>query len=161
MWLERKKFAEIFSFRPRHIVIGVISAAILYGVFAAGNFLAVRILGFAAGEIASVYSRGEGMSPVLIGLALFFVIGPAEEIFWRGFVQRRLCERAGTAGGYLLAVFFYGAAHIWSFNFMLISAAVICGAFWGLVFARYRSLWPVIISHAVWDAAIFVIWPLD
>lgn len=36
---------------------------------------------------------------IVIALLLLFVIGPAEEIFWRGYVQRALRERLLSCGG--------------------------------------------------------------
>lgn len=41
----------------------------------------------------------------------------------------------------------------------MITAAV-CGLFWALVFAWRRSLFAVIVSHAVWDAVVMVIAPI-
>jgi membrane protease YdiL (CAAX protease family) len=43
---------------------------------------------------------------------------------------------------------------------MLFLAALICGLFWGALFKRYRSVWPVLISHALWDVAIFLLFPI-
>lgn len=36
---------------------------------------------------------------IVIALLLLFIIGPAEEIFWRGYVQRALRERLLSCGG--------------------------------------------------------------
>jgi membrane protease YdiL (CAAX protease family) len=58
-------------------------------------------------------------------------VGPAEEIFWRGFVQERFCGRYGRAVGYLIASLVYAAIHVFGFNFMLFMASLICGLFWG------------------------------
>ncbi len=43
---------------------------------------------------------------------------------------------------------------------MLFMAAAICGLYWGLVFYTTRSLWPGIISHAVWDVFVFLVAPI-
>jgi membrane protease YdiL (CAAX protease family) len=45
-------------------------------------------------------------------------------------------------------------------NLMLIAAAAVCGAFWSLMFMRYKSIWLNIVSHVVWDVMIFLVWPL-
>jgi hypothetical protein len=86
---------------------------------------------------------------------LLLVTGPSEEIFWRGFLQRNLMVRYGNLRGWLLATIIYAGVHVWSFNIMLIGAAAVAGAFWGLLYLRWKNLAPVIISHAVWSAFFF------
>ncbi|GAJ01964.1 unnamed protein product, partial [marine sediment metagenome] len=73
----------------------------------------------------------------------------------------RLGEQFGPVRGYILASLVYGGVHLWAFNFMLLAAALVAGLFWGAMFIKYGSVWPGIISHALWDAAIFVIWPVQ
>lgn len=110
--------------------------------------------------INSIYAIRSEQNLWVIALLLAFVIAPAEEIFWRGFLQRRLSHRYGVIFGFILATLGYVLVHVWSFNFMLIAAAAICGGFWGLLFAFTRSLWPAIISHIVWDITIFLLLPI-
>ena len=55
----------------------------------------------------------------------------------------------------------YALVHIWSFNFMLIMAALVAGLVWGLVYRLCPKALPaLIVSHAVWDALIFVVLPI-
>ena len=75
----------------------------------------------------------------------FFVTSPAEEIFWRGFLQRRLMLRLGSFWGWIIASVLYAAVHISSLNFMLVGAAGVAGLFWGLLYWRLKTLWPVVI----------------
>jgi membrane protease YdiL (CAAX protease family) len=42
---------------------------------------------------------------------------------------------------------------------VLLAAAALCGLFWGAMLLRYRSVWPGLISHALWDVAAFVLFP--
>jgi membrane protease YdiL (CAAX protease family) len=93
-------------------------------------------------------------------LLLLFVIGPAEEIFWRGYVQQRLGKRFSVAGSMIIATAVYTLVHIASFNFMLIMAAMVCGAFWGLMYCWNKNLLPLIISHALWDVSVFILFPI-
>ena len=39
-------------------------------------------------------------------------------------------------------------------------AAGLCGLFWGLLYMRTRSVWPGLVSHALWDLVIFVLAPV-
>jgi len=79
----------------------------------------------------------------VIALLLFFITGPAEEIYWRGYLQKNLMVRFGRWQGWLLATVIYAAVHIWSFNFMLIGAAFVAGAFWGAMYLYLRDLYRI------------------
>ena len=107
-----------------------------------------------------IYSMKGGTPPAVIALLLLLVIGPAEEIFWRGFIQRRMMARWGANAGLIAATACYTLVHLPSLNFMLIVAAGVVGGCWGLIYRFFpRSLTALIISHAVWDACAFVLFP--
>jgi membrane protease YdiL (CAAX protease family) len=159
MIIQRKDLSEIYQFKISYILIGIFSAFVLYMVFIVGNFAASQLFSFAKDQISGIYDLRKQSTPVVIGF-LVFLIGPAEEIFWRGIVQHTTAHRLGPLQGYLIASLLYALAHIWAFNFMLVMAALVCGLFWGLVYMKYRSLWPGIISHALWDLLIFVLLPV-
>jgi membrane protease YdiL (CAAX protease family) len=161
IWLQKDRLPEIYPFKFSHVAIGLVSAGILYAIFWVGNVISTQLFHFAKPEIAGIYSTRAQASPLTIGLLLLLWVGPAEEIFWRGFVQERLYGRYGRTGGYLVASIVYAAIHVFGFNFMLFMASLICGLFWGAMYLRYRSVWPGLISHAVWDVLIFVIVPMQ
>lgn len=157
---DRGHLAALYHFRPRHVIIGVGSAAVLYLFFWAGGQLVTRLFASAGPQISRVYASKAQASPLLIGLLLVGWIGPAEEVFWRGFIQHRMAKQWGAQRGWLCAALLYAAVHIWTLNLMLLIAALVCGLFWGAIFVRCRSVWPGLISHAVWDLTIFVLLPL-
>lgn len=159
--IDRKRLGAVYFFKRWHVLVGVLFAGVLYFVFFAGNFLSMHIFSFAGSQVADVYSTRSSGRLWVIGLMLFLWIGPLEEVFWRGFVQRRLGERFGDWRGYLLTCGVYTLVHIFSFNLMLIAAAGVCGVFWGWMFKRFKSVWPGLISHALWDVLIFVILPVE
>lgn len=158
--LDRQPLKAACRFEVVHIEYGIWSAALLYGIFWAGHFLSVRILPFAAGQVDAIYALRAGENSWIIAGVLIFVIAPAEEFFWRGFIQRRLANRYGVSVGVVLAAGIYALVHGWSLNLMLVGAAAVCGVFWGTLFAMTGSLWPGIISHALWDVTIFILWPV-
>jgi membrane protease YdiL (CAAX protease family) len=43
---------------------------------------------------------------------------------------------------------------------MLIGAAAVAGAFWGLLYMKLRRLDTLIICHSLWSACIFAVVPL-
>ena len=153
-------FKKLLRFQAPDILVGFLSAAGLYLIFFVGHWAVTQLFPFGEREIESIYIRKIGTSPVLIGFLLLFLIGPAEEIFWRGYVQQRLSQTHGNKKGYIMASLIYTLVHIWSFNFTLLIASLICGLFWGFLYMRYQRLWPVIISHALWDVTIFVLFPV-
>ena len=159
--IAKGKTAQIFEFRQSYIWIGIISAAFLYLIFFLGNIVVKSVFDFAKVEIESIYSTKSQASVIKIGLLLLLVIAPAEEIFWRGFVQRKYSEKWGKWPGFLLAVTVYSLVHVWSFNLMLIGAATVAGLSWGFMYLKYKSIVPGIISHAIWDLFIFVLYPIN
>ena len=151
--------------RPRihavDILLGLGSAVVLYGAFWLGNWLSDLLFSFADGQVSSIYAKGEGTSRWAICLLLLTVTGPSEEIFWRGFLQRRLQLHLGGFLGWAFATLAYALVHLSAWNFMLIGAALVAGAFWGLVYWRLGRLFPVIISHAVWSVLVFIVAPIS
>lgn len=164
IYLNHKAGADInerlYYFKPQYILAGIISAAVLYGVFFAGDRISALLFNFAQNQVSGIYGNKSLLNPSAIGLFLFFIIGPSEEIFWRGYVQDTLALKFGENKGWLIASLIYGGVHIFAMNFMLFMAALICGLFWGYIFKRYKSLWPGIISHALWDLTIFILLPV-
>ena len=144
----------------RHILIGIFSAILLYIIFYLGNIVSGFIFPFKDSQVLSVYSNKSNGNLILIGSLLFFVIGPGEEIYWRGFIQNTLSKKIGETRGYILSVLLYAGVHIVTGNVMLVIAALVCGIYWGCLYKKEKSLIPVIISHAIWDLTIFVIFPL-
>jgi uncharacterized protein len=156
----RNELKALFVFKIRHLWVGVLSALILYGIFWVGKLAANLLFSFAPGQIESVYASKMQLDAVWIGFLLLLVMGPAEEIYWHGFVQRRLVGRYGAKAGVLATAVVYALVHVASLNFMLVAAAGVCGLYWGLLFQREKNLIPLIISHALWDFLIFVLFPM-
>jgi membrane protease YdiL (CAAX protease family) len=141
--------------------LGIASAVCLYLVFWVGKSLSSWILSSSPREISDIYSYRAQGEPWVILLLLLFVIGPCEEIFWRGFVQSSLSKTSGKVRGFLIASALYGLVHVWAGNLMLLVAAFTCGLFWGWLYLKQEKLASVIISHALWDALVFVVLPLQ
>jgi len=139
---------------------GLVSAAALYFLFWAGKAVSVFLFPFAPHQIGAIYGKGQGFPLPVVFFLLLFVTGPCEEIYWRGFLQRNLVQRYGKWQGWGIATAVYAGVHIWSFNFMLIGAAAVAGAFWGYLYLRWGRLSPVIVSHALWSAFVFAVVPI-
>jgi membrane protease YdiL (CAAX protease family) len=144
----------------RSFLFGALSAAILYGIFFLGNALAPFIVTGAGAQVGGVYDLGKGANHAFIFFLLLFLIGPGEEIFWRGFLQKNLMRRFGDYGGFIACTAVYAGVHLFSFNFMLTTAAFVAGGFWGLLYLWKRDVGLVIVSHSLWSAFIFSVFPI-
>lgn len=149
------------SWKMSDIAAGVLTAVALWAVFWLGDRVSSLLFDFARPQVEAIYGIRSGASPWLLSALMLFLIGPAEEIFWRGYVQRTLSSRFGRNAGFAVATLLYAAVHIPSFNFMLVMAALVAGAAWGALYRFFPSRLPaIVISHALWDAAVFIWFPI-
>ncbi len=151
--------ADIIDRPAGKISMGFLAAVGLYAVFFAGNLLARKILPFAGAGISQVYGFKTGASPLRVIFFIALVIGPGEELFWRGYLQRNFQDRFGGFAGFLLATGLYALVHVASGNPMLVLAAAVCGLFWGYLYLRTKSVLLVLVSHTLWDLAVFILFP--
>lgn len=161
LYLRRRELPAALGVTGRDILIGLLCAAGLYGFFFLGNELARMLFSFAGSQIGGVYATRSQASPALIGALLLLLIGPAEEIFWRGLAQEQFMQKFGEVKGFILTTTAYTLVHLPSWNFMLLAAALVAGLFWGFLYMKVRRLAPCIISHALWDCVIFAIFPIS
>jgi len=144
----------------KKIGLGIISAGLLYAVFFVGNEVSRMIFPFAGAEISQVYSFKQNASELRIILLMIVLIGPGEELFWRGYLQRHWQKRYGKIQGFVFASLLYALVHAASGNIMLVLSAGVCGLFWGFLYLRYRSVLMICVSHTLWDLMIFVFFTL-
>ena len=163
-WADKSFLSRIASDlkeRPlRKIALGLASAFLLYWIFWLGNIVARELFSFAPQGIEAIYGLKEGSSPLAIAALIGLIFGPGEELFWRGFVQQGLSLRfPAFIKPVVLGTLFYAGVHAGSFNPMLVLAALVCGAFWGLLYRVSGSILLVMISHTVWDISVFLLFP--
>jgi uncharacterized protein len=157
--LVRSRASRRLGLRWWHIPLGLISANVLYLTFRVGDAFARRFVPGGDDQIREIYTlralrpRGE------IAARLALVIGPAEEIFWRGLVQTVLMARFGRWRGAALASLAYGGVHVVTGNFTLMGAAGVAGAHWCALYAAGAPLGALVVSHASWDIWIFLVQP--
>lgn len=144
-----------------NVVMGVCVAVLLWGVFWAGDKVSAFLFDFARPQVDLIYGIKSGTSPVLLSVLMLCLIGPAEELFWRGYVQRTLSARLSPDGALLLSTVLYALVHVASCNFMLVMAAAVAGSVWGLFYRFFpQRLSALVVSHALWDAAVFIWFPI-
>ena len=149
------------SVSPSNIILGIGIAIALWGIFWIGDKLAQLLFHFARPQVDQIYGMKDGESVWLLTTLMLFLIGPAEEIFWRGYIQQQLSMRWNPNIGFIITTAIYALVHASSFNFMLTMAALVAGVVWGLLYRLYpEKLEAIIISHALWDVAVFIWFPI-
>jgi uncharacterized protein len=143
----------------KYISMGVLSGLLLYALF----WLGVQIFDlFNLPFEKSIKNLYRWFAPTLFWqyLALILVAAPGEELFWRGFIQKRLLRYFGPIGSITIGALLYASVHIYSGTFILMLAAFLSGLLWGALYMWKKSMPLVIVSHIVFDIMIFIILPL-
>jgi uncharacterized protein len=143
----------------RDILPGVASAVGLYVIFQIGDRMARRIMPSGEADIEAVYALRTLAPRAVSATLLMTVIGPSEELFWRGLVQEAFMERFGRVGGTVAGAATYGGIHLVTGNLTLTGAATVAGGYWGSEYALRPSLGPLLVSHILWDVWIFLVQP--
>lgn len=144
---------------PGRIVSGLVSALGLYLTFKIGDRFARRYVPGGDAQIRDIYALRTLRPRAEIATRLALIVGPAEEIFWRGLVQSALMRRFGRWRGAALAALAYAGVHVTTGNFTLFGAAGVAGAHWCLLYAARVPLGTLIVSHVAWDIWIFLVQP--
>lgn len=144
-----------------NILLGVALAAVLWGVFWVGDKLSSLMFDFARPQVDMIYGMKEGENPWVLTALMLFIIGPAEEIFWRGYLQKSFSKKWDPNIGFIVTTLMYSLVHVSKFNFMLIMAAAVAGFVWGLAYRFYpEKFGAILLSHALWDCAVFIWFPI-
>lgn len=149
------------TFDVSNIVLGVLLAVVLWGIFWIGDCLSSLMFDFARPQVDMIYGMKDGENPWILTGLMLLIIGPAEEIFWRGYIQNSLSKRWSPNIGFIVTTLIYGLVHLPKFNFMLIMAAFVAGFVWGLAYRFFpEKFGAIVISHALWDCAVFIWFPI-
>jgi hypothetical protein len=142
----------------QYIFLGAISGFLLFFVFWLG-FQTIEILHLPLDK--SIKKLYKWFAPSLFWqyIALVLVAAPGEELFWRGFIQKRLLKYFRPMASILMASLLYASVHIYSGSFLLVFAAFISGFVWGLLYYWKKSMPLVIVSHIIFDLMIFIVLP--
>jgi membrane protease YdiL (CAAX protease family) len=142
-----------------YLSLGILSGLLIYAVFWIG-YDGVGFLQLGLQRDTHQLYRWFGPSLFWEYIALILAVGPGEEIFWRGFIQKRLLRIFPPKISILLGAILYASVHIYSGKFILIFGAFISGIAWGSLYYWKKSMPLVIVSHIVFDIMLFIILPL-
>jgi len=142
----------------RAVVVGLASGLALF--LATRVFVAIASRwGPFARHVHQAY-RAAADEPIGAVLALSLLISAAEEVFYRGLVQRTLGETALRArGGALGALLAYALANLPSRSLPIVAGAVVGGAAWGALAWWSGGLAAPLASHILWTGLMLVLPP--
>jgi membrane protease YdiL (CAAX protease family) len=109
-----------------------------------------------AGSVERLARVVAGLSPTGLAAMLFVagLVAPiAEELFFRGYVQTRLCRRFGAWPGVVFASVLFGLVHL---DWVQSPSAFLIGLYLGWLAQRTGSIRPSMLAHA----ANIVVWML-
>jgi uncharacterized protein len=140
----------------------------LYGIFSGILLFIVFWLGDAIIELfhlpfeKEIFNLYKTFAPVNLWhyIVLLFIIVPGEEIFWRGYIQKRISYKWGPALSIVIATVLYASIQVYSGYVIHIIAALFAGIFWGALYSWKKSMPLNIISHFIFDLCIFILFPL-
>ncbi|WP_261132372.1 CPBP family intramembrane glutamic endopeptidase [Bacillus sp. Marseille-Q3570] len=141
----------------KNVLVAVGSGVFIYCFFAVGKLLVTLSIPSLFIQLENLYTM---ISPETWWhtLLVFVIIIPAEEWFWRGYVQNRL---HGTARfRVIVSVLLYGGAHLGSGSILLVLAAVFAGFAWAILYEKTKNIWLPLLSHLVFDLLLFMLFPL-
>jgi len=159
---------RLLRLRAGDLTLGAVGAAAMVGATYGLYRVLVPVFPALPGATRGLYGvlNAAGYGPPALA-ALVALVSFCEEVVWRGRPLSGAVQAAGARrldGGAVARVaavaLLYGAASLASGSLLLGALATGCGFTWGLLRVAGRSLWPAILTHAAWDLAILVAWPL-
>lgn len=154
--LTDKRTLRIIRPEKGDLIVGVLSGLFLFFVFFGISTILKNFLPDMYVYVDEVKSLKQ-LVPPYQSFPITLFVSISEEMFWRGYVQRRLMETFGKLKGYIFMILAYVFGHIFTFNISLVVAAFGAGLVWGFAFVWRKDLTPVIISHITWDVMLFFI----
>lgn len=101
------------------------------------------------------------MSNSTVGICIYFlfcilVIGLGEEIFWRGFVQKKLSGYLSPHKSVWVTAVLFALIHFYIFTILPVKTGIsflvliaLVGGIWGYLFKYFDNVWSSAVSHGV------------
>ncbi len=159
--LSREGARSRLALGPSRLDVRGLAVAALGCIALASTFEAVvGALGVElTGSLAQMGRLIAGLSPgtLVLMLAVAGLAAPlAEELFFRGYLQTRLCRRWGTWPGILVTAALFGLLH---WDWLHTPSAFLLGLFLGWLARRSGSIRPSIAAHAMNNlASVLATW---
>lgn len=157
-------YSRLFKPRWQSIGLGLVTSALLYGIFLLGNYgiKAVHPFGISASSETSIYSLiASHALPLQVAILAFDALG--FESYFRGVLQNYFLTRSNgnlAVGACFTSALVDALIHLVSLNPLWAITTFIADSVWGLTYYYTRDLSSSAASHFVWDIAIFIFFPI-
>ncbi|MCF6136735.1 CPBP family intramembrane glutamic endopeptidase [Pseudalkalibacillus berkeleyi] len=148
---------KVFKPSNKLLVIAVVSGVAIYLLFAIGKIMVVNLMPSMFEELTQLYGLIKPETTWQTVL-VFILIIPAEEWFWRGYVQKKIS--GSVMKRIWISVGLYALAHLASGSLLLVLAALLAGFVWAILYEYTKNMIVPLVSHLIFDLLLFVLFPL-
>jgi membrane protease YdiL (CAAX protease family) len=156
----RPLFARLWPRSAREAALGVgcglAMAAATWSIYP----LAAGALPGLDAQVRELYGEIAEWPGRLRALPLLAAIVLVEECVFRGVLLDELLAKRSRAASVVLATAVYTAPQLASGSWVLMLLAAACGAIWSAQRAFAGSVAIPFLTHLIWDALVFVLWPV-
>ncbi len=145
---------------PRGVAQGLAGGILLTGVTHLSYALTAPLVPGLSQEVRRLYDLLEAPPGPLAAIPILTAVVLAEELVWRGILLPALRTRLRAWPAIALATVLYALPQLASSSWVLVAAALGCGAVWTLQRERSGSLVVPTVTHLTWDILVFVAFPL-
>ncbi|MBS9348259.1 lysostaphin resistance A-like protein [Listeria welshimeri] len=147
-----------FSF-TKGILPGVFSGIVLYIIFYIGAFILKVMPGGLDNSVEAAFNKYSTNSLIIWSLLIIAII-PGEEIFWRGFVLKRLNQYFNHWFSNIFAAVLCMVMMLPSGNFAAITGIFVASLVWNVMYSYRPSLLMVYLSHLTFAFLLLAALPI-
>ncbi|MBC1251524.1 lysostaphin resistance A-like protein [Listeria welshimeri] len=147
-----------FSF-TKGILPGVFSGIVLYIIFYIGAFILKVMPGGLDNSVEAAFNKYSTNSLIIWSLLIIAII-PGEEIFWRGFVLKRLNQYFNHWFSNIFAAVLCMVMMLPSGNFAAIIGIFVASLVWNVMYSYRPSLLMVYLSHLTFAFLLLAALPI-
>ncbi|MBC6173940.1 CPBP family intramembrane metalloprotease [Listeria welshimeri] len=147
-----------FSF-TKGILPGIFSGIVLYIIFYIGAFILKVMPGGLDNSVEAAFNKYSTNSLIIWSLLIIAII-PGEEIFWRGFVLKRLNQYFNHWFSNIFAAVLCMVMMLPSGNFAAIIGIFVASLVWNVMYSYRPSLLMVYLSHLTFAFLLLVALPI-
>ncbi|MBC2014725.1 CPBP family intramembrane metalloprotease [Listeria welshimeri] len=147
-----------FSF-TKGILPGIFSGIVLYIIFYIGAFILKVMPGGLDNSVEAAFNKYSTNSLIIWSLLIISII-PGEEIFWRGFVLKRLNQYFNHWFSNIFAAVLCMVMMLPSGNFAAIIGIFVASLVWNVMYSYRPSLLMVYLSHLTFAFLLLAALPI-
>ncbi|MBC1360657.1 CPBP family intramembrane metalloprotease [Listeria welshimeri] len=147
-----------FSF-TKGILPGIFSGIVLYIIFYIGAFILKVMPGGLDNSVEAAFNKYSTNSLIIWSLLIIAII-PGEEIFWRGFVLKRLNQYFNHWFSNIFAALLCMVMMLPSGNFAAIIGIFVASLVWNVMYSYRPSLLMVYLSHLTFAFLLLAALPI-